>query len=283
MPPSIKRLFSGISNYVQKDLLSLLRTNEPVQSSTPIVPADDILSHTQAFFPAYEPTPEDELILANLEENHSADPLNLLVSRIFTFDKSYMFADSPVTLSEGDGITKVINAQIAAVQEPELRNLLTRCMWGDDRTELIARFPWLGTRHKSTPYTRLIEAGEAPENAKVWVGVINGLRSLMARIYVASNAVGELMVWANDYDRAKYYARFRKDDVFHGVALPPELYAEVDRLADYIDSRGFKKALVMGKSDYSVVRRELEQGDCVYTVYRADTPMISFFFAKPQA
>ncbi len=67
------------------------------------------------------------------------------------------------------------------------------------------------------------------------------------------------------------------------MALPPELYHEVDQLADYIDSRGFKKALVMGRSDYSVVRRELEQGDCVYTVYRADTPMISFFFAKPQA
>lgn len=283
MPPSIKRLFSGISNYVQKDLLSLLRTNEPVSSSDATVQADEILSHTQAFFPAYVPTPEDELILANWEDNQSADDLNMMVTQIYGFDKTYMYSDMASTLRYGDEISKKLNAQIAAVQDPELRTLLARNMWGDDRTELVARFPWLATRHQSTPYTRLVTAGEAPENAKVWIGAINGLRSLMARIYVASNAVGELMVWANDYDRAKYYARFRKDDVFHGIALPADIYAEVDRLADYIDSRGFKKALVMGRSDYSVVRRELEQGDCVYTVYRADTPMISFFFANKQA
>lgn len=283
MPPSIKRFFTGLSSYVPKDLLSLLRSNESTVASTPTVPqADALLSHTQAFFPPYEPTPEDLLIVRNLDDNRSADPLNDLVAKIYTFDKQYMFSQNPDVLVSGDRLSKEITAQINT-QSKELRDLMLRNMWGDDRSELVARFPWLATRMKVTPYSRLIEAGESPENAKVWLGTINGLRDLMARIYIAANAHGELLVWANDYDRTRYYARFRKDNLFSGVALPPALYAEVDQLADVIDGRGFKKALVLGKSDYSIVRRALENGDCMYTVHRHDTPMISFFFANKQA
>lgn len=284
MPPSIKRFFTGLSDYVQKDLLSLLRSNESTVPTTNTVPqADALLSHTQAFFPAYEPTPEDDLIVRNLSENISTDPLNTLVATLYTFDKHYMFSQVPETLISGDRLSKELTARINTQSDKDLRDLLLRNMWGDDRSELVLRFPWLSTRGKVTPYSRLIEAGETPENAKVWLGTINGLRDLMARIYIAANAHGELLVWANDYDRARYYSRFRKDNLFSGVALPPALYAEVDKLADVIDGRGFKKALVLGKSDYSIVRRALENGDCMYTVHRHDTPMISFFFANKQA
>jgi len=278
MPPSLKSLFTGITSYVQKDLLSLLRTQD-TQPATPVVTTSEILSHTQSFFAPYTPTAEDELILANWQDNQSTEPLHRLVMQIYGFDKNCIYLELPCGTQSGGDLAKHLHARIAAVSDPELRLVLSRALWGDDRTELVDHFPWLATSHVATPYTRLVTSGEAPENAKVWLGTINGLRSLMARIYVASNGIGELMVWANDYDRAKYYARFRKDAVFHGVALPAELYAEVDQLADYVDSRGFKKALVMGKSGYSVVRRELEQGDCVYTIHHHQTPMISFFFA----
>lgn len=283
MPPRLKEMYTRFTTYIEQDLLSRLRTTTTNTSDATVPPVEMLLSHTQAHFPPYEPTPEDEHILSQLAANQSDDPIHVLARKIHTFDKYYTYSDMSSTLTSGDRLSKELTEGIAEVEDPRVRGILGRSMWADERTELLAEFPWLATRFKSTPYTRLIAEHVSPENAKVWIGTINGLRSLMARVYVASNATGQLLAWASDYERARYYARFRKNDLFNGVALSPELYAEVDALAGIIDGRGFRSALALGKSEYSVVRQVLENGDYMYTVHRLDNPMLSFFFAaKPE-
>jgi hypothetical protein len=275
-------MYSRFTSFLEQDLLSRIRNAppQPIDMSTDSVPTHEVLrSHTQAHFPAYVPTLEDELILSNLAANQSEDPIHVLVRKIESFDKFYTYSDDTVTLRHGDQLSKELTEGIGAVTDDRIRGILSRSMWADDRKELHEEFPWLETRYKSTSYTRLIADGITPELAMSWVGTINGLRDMMARVYVTANATGQLLVWASDYERARYYARFRKNDLFNGVALSPELYKEIDALADVVDSRGFRSALALGKSDYSVVRQALEDGDCLYTVHRHDTPMLSFFYA----
>jgi hypothetical protein len=281
-------MYTRFTSFFEQELLNRVRNNPLQTPSTDlgndtVQPADLLLSHTQAHFPAYEPTPEDEHILSQLADNQSNDPIHVLARKIDSFDKYYTYSDTASTLADGDRLSKELTEGIAAVEDARVRGILGRSMWADVRSELLVEFPWLETRFRSTAYTRLIAEGVPPENAKVWVGTINGLRDLMARVYIAANATGQLLVWANDYERARYYDRFRKNDLFCGVALPPALYVEVDALADMIDSRGFRQALALGKSEYSVVRQVLENGDWMYTVHRFDNPMLSFFFAAKPA
>ena len=235
-------------------------------------------------FPNYVPTEQDWTILANYPMNHSEADIPVLVRKIYGFDKYYTYSDQGSTLRAGDRLTEEIKASLALVEDLRVRQLLSRNWYADDQSELVTEFPWLATRYMATTFTALVLSGVGAEKAAAYVGVINGLRALIATIYLRTNSCGQLLVWASDYDRARYYARYRNNKMFHGVALPTDLYAKVDQLSEYVGGREFKEALVLGKSEYSVVRHPLMYEDCIYTIHRFDTPMISFFVAgQPKA
>jgi hypothetical protein len=230
-------------------------------------------------FPNYKPTDTDLEILANYPMNHSEADLPVLVRTIYSFDKHYTYSDVASTLRFGDEVVATIKAGLAKIDDLQARQLLSRNWYADDRSEMVDAYPWLATHGRATAFTSLVTSGVLPEKASTYVGVINGLRDLIATIYLRTNTCGQLLVWGSDYDRARYYARYRNNKMFHGVALPSDLYTRVDQLADYIGGRELKEALVLGKSEYSIVRQPLMRDDCLYTIHRFDTPMISFFVA----
>ena len=186
--------------------------NEHVKSAESTPPSMDRHMHAIPYalrmgelFPNYTPTDKDMNILANYTMNHSSADIPVLVRKIHGFDKYYTYSDQGSTLRAGDRLTEEIKAGLALVEDLRVRQLLSRNWYADDQSELVTEFPWLATRYHTSTYTALVLSGVLAEKAAAYVGVINGLRALIASIYLRTNSCGQLLVWASDYDRARYY------------------------------------------------------------------------------
>lgn len=114
----------------------------------------------------------------------------------------------------------------------------------------------------------------------IYQSIVDGVKDTIEKIYLCANSRGPMIVWADDYERARYYARFKHDERFYGVALSDDLYQEVCRLAVAVTQRDFREALVMSKSHMDVIRTKLIGKDRLVSIRQHDDLVISFLFTN---
>lgn len=234
-------------------------------------------------FAPYQPTDDDRAVLANWDKLFGeTDPIAYLIRRVMYFDKYYSYSDSGSVLRNGDKTLQEIREGIAGPEDRELAALLERNLYADDRSEIKATVPWMQHAGKYSAWAKLIRADSlTEEQAANCVGVQNGLKELLRQVYTEAVTYGPHLVWADDYARTRYYSGYRKDPLFQGVTLSPATYARVDQFAkECLTTTEFKRALVLGKSEYTIARFRKDAGDCLYSINRHDEPVLYFFFSK---
>lgn len=104
--------------------------------------------------------------------------LGVLVKAILTFDYYYHYSDDHAVWTSGREKEEWVRERIDEIEDPKLRNHLSRCFNTTNHKEVIKPFPWGEYVFNTTKYQQLCFDGMEHDRACYGVGLINWLNNI---------------------------------------------------------------------------------------------------------